>query len=60
MRTGWKQGVVGIDDGDSEKTQVFYASMTEDRMKRAAEKEAINVRRRKCKYFGLHPFLSKS
>jgi len=47
MRTGWKQGVVGIDDGDSEKTQVFYASMTEDRMKRAAEKEAINVRRRK-------------
>jgi len=24
MRTGWRHGVVGVDDADDENTQVFY------------------------------------
>ena len=50
IRTGWRHGIVGVDDADSESTQVFYQSSRQQKNFSLADKDMINKRRQKRKY----------
>ena len=45
MRTGWRHGIVGVDDADSDSTQVFYQSSRQQKNFLLADKDLINSRR---------------
>ena len=49
MSTGWRHGVVGVDDADSPTTQVFYQSQRNEKVASFQSKDSINKRRTKCK-----------
>lgn len=49
MRTAWKHGVMGIDDADSYKTQVFYSEKRDAQLKAQADRDYINNRRKQGK-----------
>ncbi len=49
MSTGWRHGVVGIDDADSAATQVFYQSARNEKASAYESKDQINKRRTKRK-----------
>lgn len=45
MRTAWKHGVTGIDDADSNKTQVFYSDKRDEQVRKQRDADYINNRR---------------
>jgi len=46
MRTGWRHGVVGVDDADDENTQVFYKDENQRKLTNQRSKDFINTRRK--------------
>ena len=50
MSKGWRHGVVGVDDADSEQTQVFYQTNRAEKLNVKYNKDLINKRRQKRKW----------
>ena len=50
MQKGWRHGVVGVDDADSEQTQIFYQTNRSEKLNVETKKNLINKRRQKRKY----------
>ena len=50
IKSGWRHGIVGVDDADSPETQVFYQSARNDKQNLQQNKDVINNRRQKRKY----------
>ena len=50
MSKGWRHGVVGLDDADSEQTQVFYQTNRTEKLNVKFNKDLINKRRQKRKW----------
>lgn len=46
MRTGWRHGIVGVDDADEDNTQVFYKNEKERKINLSQQKKIINDRRK--------------
>jgi len=42
IRTGWRHGIVGVDDADSNYTQVFYQTTRQSKMNTMQDKDLIN------------------
>jgi hypothetical protein len=53
MKGGWRHGITGIDDADSGKTQVFYASSRDEKANADGEKTKINNYRGKILALGM-------
>ena len=49
LRTGWRHGILGIDDADSDSATVFYATTNSEKKTVAEQKDIINKRRQKSK-----------
>jgi len=47
MKGGWRHGITGLDDADSNKTQVFYSEKRDMKANMDNEKNKINDYRRK-------------
>jgi len=47
MKGGWRHGITGLDDADSNKTQVFYSEKRDMQANMDSEKNKINDYRRK-------------
>lgn len=53
MRTGWRHGVVGVDDADDENTQVFYKDENQRKLTNQRSKDFINTRRKDVLSLGM-------
>ena len=51
LSKGWRHGIVGVDDADSDATQIFYQSARNEKMSTTQSKDMINKRRQKRKYY---------
>lgn len=45
FRVGWRHGVVGFDNSDSDHTQVFYEEKRDATLQKLQESEKINKKR---------------
>lgn len=50
MRTGWRHGILGIDDSDSKTTQCFYRDAKDAKMNAQKSRDQINQNRTQCKF----------
>lgn len=53
IKSGWRHGILGIDDADSKKTQIFYEGSRDDKLAVKAEKNKINDYRTKIVSLGM-------
>lgn len=53
LKSGWRHGIVGIDDADSPKTQTFYESSRDQKLSVMGEKNKINDYRMKVLALGM-------
>lgn len=53
MKGGWRHGITGLDDADSNKTQVFYSEKRDMQANMDSEKNKINDYRRKVQALGM-------
>ena len=51
LSKGWRHGIVGVDDADSDATQIFYQSARNEKMSTTQSKDMINKRRQKRKFY---------
>ena len=50
MKVGWRHGVTGIDNADSENTSVFYKDGRDEKERIKKQKERLNNTRLECKF----------